>query len=156
MERGLMWLPLLALFGWLAWAGWREYQKVEAYEAWAKDFDRHKYDIYAVLGQKDDRLVWGKPTRQAPVELQSVTLSEVQQIDLNLNNEPVARVGRDPAVNVQPAQVPAKAKQVAIELMLNSGKVAAIPFTDVAIAMQWFKYLANQIPSGDQQSSRDQ
>jgi hypothetical protein len=63
MERGLMWLPLLALFGWLAWAGWREFQKVEAYEAWAQDFDRHKYDIYAVLGQKDDRLVWGKPTR---------------------------------------------------------------------------------------------
>jgi hypothetical protein len=78
-------------------------------------------------------------------------LSEVQ-IDLNLNGERVARVGRDPALNQQPEQVPVKAKQVEIQLGLNSGKVAAIPFTDVAMAMQWFKYLAKQISPSDQQS----
>jgi hypothetical protein len=68
----------------------------------------------------------------------------------------VARAGRDPAIDQTPTQVAAKAKQVTIELGLSSGDTQAIPFTDVAIAMQWFKYLANQIPSGDQQSSRDQ
>ncbi len=52
MTRGLIWLPLLAIFIGLAWAGWNEYQKLEAYRAWAEQFDRAKYDIYAVLGQK--------------------------------------------------------------------------------------------------------
>ncbi|AFY70580.1 hypothetical protein Pse7367_2318 [Thalassoporum mexicanum PCC 7367] len=145
MERGLMWLPLLALFIGLAWAGWREYQKVEAYQTWAQEFDRHKYDIYAVLGQKGDRLVWGKPTRQAPIEVQSASLAEVAQIELKLDGASIAIVGRDPDINQRPDQVPAKAKLVEIELGLNSGAAMAIPFTDVAIAMQWFRYLAEQI-----------
>jgi hypothetical protein len=145
MERGLMWLPLLALFIGLAWAGWREFRKVEAYQTWAQDFDRHKYDIYAVLGQKGDQLVWGKPTRQAPIDLQSASLAEVLQIELKLDGESVARAGRDPAIDQTPTQVAAKAKQVTIELGLNSGDTQAIPFTDVAIAMQWFRYLAKQI-----------
>ena len=50
MERGLLWLPLLAVFFWLAWSGWNEYQKVEAYRRWAADYDKAKYDLYAVLG----------------------------------------------------------------------------------------------------------
>ena len=29
MERGLIWLPLLALIIGLTWVGWKEYQKVE-------------------------------------------------------------------------------------------------------------------------------
>ncbi|MCF3606421.1 hypothetical protein L2E81_07160 [Planktothrix agardhii 1033] len=36
MERGLLWLPLLAIFIGLAWSGWNEYQKLEAYQAWAR------------------------------------------------------------------------------------------------------------------------
>ncbi|NMG58545.1 hypothetical protein E1H12_08395, partial [Geitlerinema sp. P-1104] len=59
MERGLIWLPLLVLFFGLAWAGWNEFRKVDAYQGWAKGFDRAKYDILSVLGQRGDRLVWG-------------------------------------------------------------------------------------------------
>lgn len=59
MERGLLWLPLLAVFIWLAWQGWNEYQKVEAYQNWAKHFERAKYDIYAVLAQNGSNLTWG-------------------------------------------------------------------------------------------------
>ncbi len=62
MERGLIWLPLLGLFIWLAWQGRNEFQKVEAYQNWAKQFEKSKYDIYAVLGQNGNELTWGKPT----------------------------------------------------------------------------------------------
>ena len=31
MEKGLIWLPLLAFFSWLTWSGWNEYQKIEIY-----------------------------------------------------------------------------------------------------------------------------
>ena len=47
MERGLLWLPLLVMFCWLAWAGWNEYQKIESYKLWASQFERHKSDISA-------------------------------------------------------------------------------------------------------------
>jgi hypothetical protein len=50
----LLWFPLLAVFIGLAWAGWNEFQKLEVYKSWAAQFDRAKFDIYAVLGQKDD------------------------------------------------------------------------------------------------------
>ena len=55
MARGLLWLPLLVAFIWLAWSGWNEYQKLEAYKIWAEDFDNAKFDIYAVLGKKRAR-----------------------------------------------------------------------------------------------------
>ena len=74
MERGLLWLPLLAVFFWLAWSGWNEYQKIEAYRIWVQDYDRAKYDIYSVLGQKGKELTWGKPTRTGPVNLQTFSL----------------------------------------------------------------------------------
>lgn len=89
MERGLFWLPLLGLFIWLSWAGWNEYQKVEAYKAWAQQFDRAKYDVYAVLGQEGDRITWGKPTRTGPVNLQTFFLKEVKSIRLLVNDKQV-------------------------------------------------------------------
>jgi hypothetical protein len=87
MERGLLWLPLLAAFIWLAWSGWNEYQKVEAYRHWASQFERAKYDIYAVLGQKGSDLTWGKPTRQGPVELETFSLQDVQAIRLLVDQQ---------------------------------------------------------------------
>ncbi|MEM6836805.1 MAG: hypothetical protein AAF609_08100, partial [Cyanobacteria bacterium P01_C01_bin.120] len=82
MERGLLWLPLLGVFVWLAGAGWHEYQKLEAYKRWATEFERTKYDIYSALGQVDDRLVWGQPTRQGPTQLQAVALSAINGVRL--------------------------------------------------------------------------
>ncbi|HBY76957.1 MAG TPA: hypothetical protein DEG47_08115, partial [Cyanobacteria bacterium UBA11148] len=87
MERGLLWLPLLAVFSWLAWSGWNEYQKVEAYRHWAQQFDRAKYDIYAVLGQKNSELTWGKPTRSEPINLETFSLQDVDSIRLLVDKE---------------------------------------------------------------------
>ncbi|HEY9829841.1 MAG TPA: hypothetical protein V6D26_04625, partial [Stenomitos sp.] len=95
MERGLLWLPLLAVFIWLAWSGWNEYQKVEAYRHWAFQFERAKYDIYAVLGQKGSDLTWGKPTRQGPIELETFSLQEVKVIRL-LVDEQTADLDKPP------------------------------------------------------------
>lgn len=90
MERGLLWLPLLGIFIWLAWAGWNEYQKVEAYRAWAKKFQRAKYDIYAVLGEDGSQLVWGKPSRKGPVDLQTFSLKDVRSLQLLVGGKPAS------------------------------------------------------------------
>lgn len=60
MEYGLLWLPLLIIFFWLAWSGKNEYQKLEAYRQWAENFDQTKYDIYAIIGVKQKQITWGK------------------------------------------------------------------------------------------------
>jgi hypothetical protein len=136
MERGLLWLPLLAAFSWLAWAGWNEYQKLEAYQRWASQFDRYKYDIYAVLGQKGDRLTWGKPTRTVPANLQTASLSEVQQLRLNIDGHKFA---------VEDLNLPSKGKSISIDLLLQTGSTLNIPFTDIAIAANWYRYLSEQL-----------
>lgn len=129
MERGLLWLPLLVVFFGLAWSGWNEYQKVEAYRLWAQGFDKAKYDIYTVLGLKGKQITWGKPTRSEPMNIQSFSLEEVREIRL--------------LVNAQPVDLEALPNQgkVAIEFILNNGQMINIPFTEVALAVQWTKYL---------------
>ncbi|MBO9998556.1 MAG: hypothetical protein J7641_06025 [Cyanobacteria bacterium SID2] len=127
MERGLMWLPLLALFIGLAWAGWNEFQKVEAYRRWAQGFDRAKYDILAVLGQKDTSIVWGKPTRQGILDLQRFSLSEVEEIRL-LVDETV----------VDGYDLPKKSRSCALEFVFSEDKPSMkVPFTDVELAAKW-------------------
>lgn len=130
MERGLLWLPLLGVFIWLAWAGWNEYQKLEAYKQWASEFERAKYDIYTALGQQGDRLVWGRPTRQGPVQTQELSLCSARQITLYGQEEALP-----PA-----AQVP-RGCQVAIGIELAEGDRHWIPFTDVELASAWQKQL---------------
>jgi len=126
MERGLLWLPLLWVFIWLAWAGWNEYQKLEAYKQWAAEFERAKYDIYAALGQQGDRLVWGAPTRQGPVGMQEISLHGVQHITLYGAAEPL------PSTAVVP-----KGCTVALAVELAGGDRGWIPFTDEELARAW-------------------
>ena len=133
MERGLLWLPLLGFFIWLARAGWNEYQKLEAYRAWAEEFDKAKYDIYAVLGQKGSELVWGRPTRQGPVDLQSLSLEEVRSLQLLVNGQ-VADLENPPN----------KGKAIFLELVLSDSKKVQIPFTDIDLAARWGRYLKEQ------------
>jgi hypothetical protein len=132
MERGLLWLPLLAIFIWLAWAGRQEYLKVEAYKTWAVDFAKHKYDIYAVLGIQGDRLIWGIPTTSQPKDLKTISLKEVQTIQLKLDQNFYDEI---------PSTRPPEPQKIA--LILNSN--LTIAFTDLAIACSWFKYLKDQI-----------
>ncbi len=143
MERGLLWLPLLGVFIWLAWAGWNEYQKVEAYRRWASDFERHKYDIYAILGQSGDRLVWCKPARQQPIELGSIRFSEIQAVRLIIDGQPIQEVANLPEAIAKTQKI----KTVVIELVTTTQTVQTIRFTDAAIALNWFRYLSTQARS---------
>lgn len=135
MERGLLWLPLLLLFIGLAWAGWNEYQKVEAYRVWATAFDRAKYDIYAVLGQKGSDLTWGKPTRNGPIDLQTFSLLQVKAIRLLANGQAI-----DPNSLTEADRRP-KPRQVAIEFQHESNPSIQVPFTDLDLAVRWVTFL---------------
>jgi len=128
MMHGLLWLPLLAVFIGLAWAGWNEYQKVEAYRLWAQGFERAKYDILAVVGQKDDQLTWGTPTRIGILNSTSLSLRTVRSVQLLVDEQPVS-------LDNPPTQ-----GQAAIELVAEGDRYT-IPFTEVALAAQWAQYL---------------
>jgi hypothetical protein len=134
MERGLFWLPLLALFFWLAWAGWNEYQKLEAYKTWAEPFERAKYDIYAVLGQKGRELTWGLPTRKGPVNLETVSLDGVQSIRLLVNEKAVAL-----------DSAPTKGRAVLELACADRPQPVRIPFTEPPLAAKWGHYLQENL-----------
>ncbi|NEP16418.1 MAG: hypothetical protein F6J97_05870 [Leptolyngbya sp. SIO4C1] len=134
MERGLLWLPLLTLFIWLAWAGWNEYQKLESYKIWAQQFERAKYDIYAALGQTDNTLTWGTPTRQGPTDLKTLSLNEVGQLALTVNEQPTSAA----------LSAPPKGR-ICLHFDLGADRTATIPFTDWAIAKSWYAFLAARL-----------
>ncbi|MFP4007657.1 MAG: hypothetical protein ACLFV6_06560 [Spirulinaceae cyanobacterium] len=134
MERGLLWLPLLALFIGLAWAGWNEYQKLEAYNRWADNFDKAKYDIYAVLGQKGKEITWGKPTRKEPVEIQQFSLQDVTGIQLWVN-ESLADWEDPPSKGSAMLEFEFKGDRASVR----------IPFTDPTLAAKWGKYLSGMV-----------
>ncbi|WP_373527003.1 hypothetical protein [Nostoc sp.] len=131
MERGLLWLPLLVIFFWLAWQGSKEYQKVEAYRTWAEQFERAKYDIYAVLGQKGNNLTWGKPTPQGPIKLETFSLLHVQQIYLLIDGK---------SVDVE--NPPDKGRSIELEFLFSeSTNSVRVPFTEIPLAAEWGKFL---------------
>lgn len=137
MERGLLWLPLLVAFFWLAWSGWNEYQKIEAYRHWAQQFERAKYDIYAVLGQKDSDLTWGKPTRKEPIELQTFSLKEIKSIRLVVD---------DKVVDLD--NLPNKGRAIALEFIFSEPTTSIkVPFTEIPLAAEWGKFLQKQLQS---------
>lgn len=134
MEHALTWFPLLGIFLWLAGAGWNEYQKVQAYEAWATGADRSKYDIRAVLAQRGHTLAWGKPTRQGPIDLVSLALTEVDTITLQVNGAPV------------PAETYVKRGQRVDLVITTLEKVThRIPFIEFPMAQQWKKALQESL-----------
>jgi hypothetical protein len=131
MERGLLWLPLLVAFFWLAWQGSQEYQKVEAYRVWAEQFERAKYDIYAVIGQKGNDITWGKPTTKGPIQLATFSLLDVQEISLLVN---------DQKVDIE--NLPLKGSLIELEfILLESTKSVRIPFTEIPLAAEWGRFL---------------
>jgi hypothetical protein len=131
MERGLMWLPLLGAFIWLARAGANEYQKLEAYKRWAVGFDRCKYDIYAVMGLKDREISWGKPTKTEPKDIQTFSLDRVQQIKLIVDGN-----------QIDLDSLPTGGKKINLQFQFADGaKIVDIPFTEVPMAAEWGKFL---------------
>jgi hypothetical protein len=135
MERGLMWLPLLGAFIWLARAGANEYQKLEAYKLWAVGFDRYKYDIYSVIGLKGRELSWGKPTKKEPKDLQTFSLDRVKQIQLVVDNK-----------LIDLDDLPTSGKSINLQFQLtDTADTIEIPFTEIPMASEWTKFLRNTI-----------
>jgi hypothetical protein len=134
MERGLIWLPLLVLFVWLAWSGWNEYQKVESYRIWSQQFDRAKYDIYAVLGKKDTEITWGIPTRKGLLNLETFSLKNVREIRLLVNDRPVD-------LN----ELPTKGSSVLEFSLKEKDTSIKIPFTEIDLAAKWRNYLQQEL-----------
>ncbi|MEA5616428.1 hypothetical protein VB711_01035 [Cronbergia sp. UHCC 0137] len=130
MERGLLWLPLLVAFFWLAWQGSKEYQKVEAYRIWAEQFERAKYDIYAVLAQKGNDITWGKPTTTGITELETFSLLDVEEIRFLINGN---------LVDIE--NPPLKGQKIELEFLLNNSKSIHVPFTEIPLAAQWGEFL---------------
>lgn len=133
MERGLLWLSLLVVFIWLAWQGRNEYQKVEAYRNWAEQFERAKYDIYAVLAQKGSNLTWGKPTPKGPIKLETFSLKDVQSIRLIVDDKPVSM-----------ETPPSKGGDIALEFVFRAAGSVRVPFTEIPLAAEWGKHLQQE------------
>ncbi|MGP0128911.1 MAG: hypothetical protein ACTMUB_06500 [cyanobacterium endosymbiont of Rhopalodia musculus] len=132
MEHGLLWLPLLIIFFWLAWSGKNEYQKLEAYRQWAENFDQSKYDIYAIIGVKQKQITWGKPTQSLPKNLPSFSLEDVTGIRLLVNDFPVD-------INTLPTK-----GNPTIEFSFTGDKLPIkIPFTEIDLAVKWLNFLEN-------------
>ncbi|MCC5655909.1 hypothetical protein LC608_02690 [Nostoc sp. XA010] len=137
MERGLLWLPLLVMFFWLAWQGSKEYQKVEAYRAWAEEFERAKYDIYAVLGQKGNNLTWGKPTPKGPIKLETFSLLNVKEMYLLVDDK-----------KVDLESIPEKGRSIELEFLFSeSTDSVRVPFTEIPLAAEWGKFLQRALES---------
>jgi hypothetical protein len=135
MKHALAWLPLLAAFFLLAWQGYKEYHKVQAYGVWSRQFERAKYDIYAVLGQKGNDITWGKPTMKGPVDLATFALEDVQQIRLLIDKQAV-EIGN----------LPIKARSIELEFSFSEPKESIlVPFTEIPLAVKWCEYLHNAL-----------
>ncbi|NDJ21188.1 hypothetical protein GS682_05940 [Nostoc sp. B(2019)] len=142
MERGLLWLPLLVMFFWLAWQGSKEYQKVEAYRTWAEQFERAKYDIYSVLGQKGNNITWGKPTPKGPIKLETFSLLDVQQTRLLVDDKPVDL-----------ENVPEKGRAIELEFVFTEpANSVRVPFTEIPLAAEWGKYLQRALQLRSEQN----
>ena len=132
MEHGLLWLPLLIIFLWLAWSGKNEYQKLEAYRQWAENFDQAKYDIFAIIGVKQKQITWGKPTRSLSQNLPSFSLEDVTSIRLLVNDCPVD-------IDVLPTK---GTPSIEFSFIGNQAPVK-IPFTEICLAVRWLNFLEN-------------
>jgi hypothetical protein len=132
MERGLLWLPLLIVFFALTWQGYQEYRKVQAYGIWAEQFTKSKYDIYTVLGQKDNNITWGKPKPTGPVKLETFSLLDVQQIRFLIDSQPVAM-----------ESPPLKGRLIELEFVFDAAATSSvrIQFTEIPLAAEWGRYL---------------
>lgn len=136
MTEGLVWLALLGVFIGLARAGWLEYRKVEAYRLWAQSFERAKYDIYAVLGQKEQTLTWGKPTPKGPIEVLSCSMADINNVFVQIDGQ---------SIDFQ--NPPPTGKRILLELHRGSEQQPIqIPFTDVTLAVEWAQYLQKTLP----------
>ncbi|MGB2924340.1 MAG: hypothetical protein WBB82_03485 [Limnothrix sp.] len=133
MVRGLLWLPLLAMFIGLAWAGWAEYRKIEEYKLWADNFDQAKYDLYSVIGYRNGQITWGKATRKGMVDLETVAIAQLSSINLEVDQQSL------PEFDLE--NLPEKGKAALILNYKDKQDSTTIPFTQIDLAAKWVNYL---------------
>ncbi len=133
MAHGLIWSALLLLLVWLTWSGKREYDKLQRYQEWARQFEKSKYDIYAVLGKKGDLLVVGIPTPRGITEEKTVYLSRLKAVELYWKKQLLS-----------PGQQIPEGGEGLLKLVLEEETVE-VPFTDIKIAARWRDYLSSLV-----------
>ncbi|MCS6942764.1 MAG: hypothetical protein NZ901_10140 [Geminocystis sp.] len=136
MERGLVWSALLLVIVWLTWSGKREYDKLQKYQEWARQFEKSKYDIYAVLGKKGNSLVVGIPTPKGIKEEKTVSLSRIRAVELYWKKQLLS----------SGQEIPERGEGL-LELILEEETIE-VPFTDIRIAAQWRDYLNGLLGGG--------
>jgi len=134
MERGLLWLPLLLFFFWLTSLGTKEYQKLQIYQQWAQQFDLAKYDIYAVLGIKENLISWGQASPKQIINLETFCLDQIKQIYLVVDDKVITE-----------KQLPKKGKPFIYFQLKNTENMIKIPFTEINLAAQWTQYLIEKL-----------
>jgi hypothetical protein len=135
MIHGLLWLPLLALFIGLTWAGWNEYQKVQGYGAWAKQYEKSKYDVLAALGYRNGEIIWGKPIRKGLEDRQVRSIASLKGVQLRIDG-----------TIVDLANPPEAGKIIALELVpSDQSGVIQIPFVGIDLAVEWANYLKTKL-----------
>lgn len=132
MERALAGTLTLLAFVSLTAVGWRAYRAVETYRRWATDFTYAKYDPLAALGWRDRTLCWGKPTWRGVQQQQSLSLDDVSAIALEVDQQQWQQL---------PEQEPS-GKTIRLVLLPQA---IAIPFTELGLAIQWWRQLAQAI-----------
>jgi hypothetical protein len=131
--ESFQWLPAIVFSLWLGWTGWNEYSKKASYRRWSKQFDKTKYDVYAVLGKRGSDLTWGKPTSSKPIEMNSFSLNNVKAIRLTVDDR-----------ETELEKLPSKGLALVEFLILEPKTVIKVPFADIKEAAEWTKYLQEE------------
>jgi hypothetical protein len=88
------------------------------------------------LGQKGDRLTWGRPTRKDPIDIQTVTFQDIARIRFRIDSK---------FFDAKDAEFPLNAKKISLELVLKTGEMPSIRFTDIDIAAAWYRFLSDRL-----------
>ena len=89
-----------------------------------------------MLGQQGDRLTWGKPTRKDPKDIQSASFQDIARIRFRIDSK---------FYDDKDAEFPLNAKNISVELVLKTGEMPSIRFTDVDIASGWYRFLSDRL-----------
>ncbi len=116
------------------WTSWNEYQKRASYRRWSKQFDKTKYDVYAMLGKYGSELTWAKPSAAGPIEMNTFSLRNVKAIRLTVDNQ-----------TVELEKLPSKGLAL-IEFLIPEPKtVIKVPFADIKEAAEWTQDLQQEL-----------
>ena len=92
-----------------------------------------------MLGERDQQLVWGRPTRQGPTDLQTLALNRVQSIELYGGDRPIPEDANLPRGCTICLRLTLSPKTESLDT--SPPDWCDIPFTDLELAQQWRDHL---------------